>query len=506
MDVYSHMASPSIPKLFSPLSHRLSGALTSPHPSLSYRGKSPILSASSYTQPQLQQGLLPPHQEQQQQQHYQQQQQHHHHHQQQQRKISPDGQLLIGADGRVSEAAAPAIPELGRRGSGKAAAEDEEDEDDDEYYDGEEDGEEEEEEEDEETYYELQGKGSGSSFIQAMFNGVNILAGVGVLSTPYALMQGGWAGLLLLVLLAAICCYTGLVLRFCLDSEPGLETYPDIGEAAFGQMGRLLISIVLYVELYACCVEFLILEGDNLGAMFPQLGLSVLGVHLTSRHLFVLVSALCILPTMYLRDLSLLSYVSAGGVVASVVVVSSVAWVGVADVGFHQSGPLLSIWGMPVTIGLFGFCYSGHAVFPNIYMSMRNRNEFNKVLYCSFILCTLIYGGMAVMGFTMFGSALENQITLNLPRQFIASKIAIWTTVMALCLEELLPLDPYSPGYRRASLAIRTALVVSTVVVALLVPFFEVVGPPSPSALHSSSPCSLVPFFGGILAGGGFLL
>ncbi|CAI7879492.1 unnamed protein product [Closterium sp. NIES-53] len=120
---------------------------------------------------------------------------------------------------------------------------------------------------------------------------------------------------------------------------------------------------------------------------------------------------------------------SAGGVVASVVVVSSVAWVGVADVGFHQSGPLLSIWGMPVTIGLFGFCYSGHAVFPNIYMSMRNRNDFNKVLYCSFILCTLIYGGMAVMGFTMFGSALENQITLNLPRQFIASKIAIWTTV-----------------------------------------------------------------------------
>ncbi|CAI5968924.1 unnamed protein product [Closterium sp. NIES-65] len=519
MDVYSHMASPSIPKLFSPLSHRLSGALTSPHPSLSYRGKSPILSASSYTQPQMQQGLLPPHQEQQhyQQQQQQQQQHHHHQHQQQHRKISPDGQLLIGADGRVSEAAAPAIPELGRRGSGKAAAEDEEEDDEDEYYDGEEDGEEE-EEDDEETYYELHGKGSGSSFIQAMFNGVNILAGVGVLSTPYALMQGGWAGLLLLVLLAAICCYTGLVLRFCLDSEPGLETYPDIGEAAFGQMGRLLISIVLYVELYACCVEFLILEGDNLGAMFPQLGLSVLGVHLTSRHVFVLISALCILPTMYLRDLSLLSYVSAGGVVASVVVVSSVAWVGVADVGFHQSGPLLSIWGMPVTIGLFGFCYSGHAVFPNIYMSMRNRNDFNKVLYCSFILCTLIYGGMAVMGFTMFGSALENQITLNLPRQFIASKIAIWTTVvnpftkyplmrtihppflssfaslhstplfsalplsltrsfsliffLALCLEELLPLDPYSPDYRRASLAIRTALVVSTVAVALLVPFF----------------------------------
>lgn len=48
---------------------------------------------------------------------------------------------------------------------------------------------------------------------------------------------------------------------------------------------------------------------------------------------------------------------------------------------------------------------------------------------CSFLVCTALYGGMAIMGFCMFGQDLQSQITLNLPSQLAASKLAIWTTV-----------------------------------------------------------------------------
>lgn len=89
-----------------------------------------------------------------------------------------------------------------------------------------------------------------SSYGQAVLNGMNVLCGVGLLSTPYAVREGGWSSLSLLFIFGILSFYTGILLRDCLDSQPGLETYPDIGQAAFGTTGRIVISIILYVELY----------------------------------------------------------------------------------------------------------------------------------------------------------------------------------------------------------------------------------------------------------------
>ncbi|KAH7422052.1 hypothetical protein KP509_13G088300 [Ceratopteris richardii] len=326
----------------------------------------------------------------------------------------------------------------------------------------------------------------GCSGTQAVLNGINVLCGVGVLTTPYAVNEGGWLSLLVLLLLAIVSWYTGILLRRCLDNPLGLETYPDIGQAAFGMTGRFLVSIILYAELYACCVEFLILEGDNLSALFPNARISLSGFRLTGTELFTVMTAIFVLPTVWLRNLSLLSYVSAGGVIASILVVLCVIWVGVVDgVGFHKTGPLLTLSNIPLSIGLYGFCYSGHAVFPNIYKSLKKPSQFTTVLTISFIICTTMYGGMAVMGFRMFGSNTESQITLNLPKDLLASKIALWTTVVnpftkyaltitpvALSLEELFPLSFYSWRGYWVSMTIRTILVMSTLCVALLVPFF----------------------------------
>lgn len=73
--------------------------------------------------------------------------------------------------------------------------------------------------------------------------GANILCGIGIVSIPYAVKEGGWSSLILLVLFAIMCCYTGVLLMRCLQSHPGLKTYPDIGQAAFGIVGRLGISV-----------------------------------------------------------------------------------------------------------------------------------------------------------------------------------------------------------------------------------------------------------------------
>ncbi|KAL5733532.1 hypothetical protein ACOSQ2_033224 [Xanthoceras sorbifolium] len=270
-----------------------------------------------------------------------------------------------------------------------------------------------------------------SSYTQALINGMNVLCGVGILSTPYAAKEGGWVGLAILIIYGILSFYTGLLLRYCLDSEPGLETYPDIGQAAFGTAGRIAISIILYVELYACCVEYIILESDNLSSLFPNAHLSFGGFYLNSHHLFALMTTLAVLPTVWLRDLSILSYISAGGVIASVLVVLCLFWVGLVDqVGMHSKGTTLNLSTLPVAIGLYGYCYSGHAVFPNIYTSMAKPNQYPSVLLTCFAICTALYAGVAFMGYTMFGESTQSQFTLNMPQDLVASKIAVWTTVV----------------------------------------------------------------------------
>jgi vesicular inhibitory amino acid transporter len=60
----------------------------------------------------------------------------------------------------------------------------------------------------------------------------------------------------------------------------------------------------------ACCVEYIILESDNLSSLFPNANISLGGFELDSHHFFALMTTLAVLPTVWLRDLSVLSYIS----------------------------------------------------------------------------------------------------------------------------------------------------------------------------------------------------
>lgn len=82
-------------------------------------------------------------------------------------------------------------------------------------------------------------------------------------------------------------------------------------------------------------------------------------------------------------DLILQFVLLAGGVIASIVIVSCLFWVGLIDhVGPVKSeGTALNLPGIPIAIGLYGYCYSGHGVFPNIYSSLKKRNQYPAVLF-----------------------------------------------------------------------------------------------------------------------------
>ena len=212
-------------------------------------------------------------------------------------------------------------------------------------------------------------------------------SGVGILSTPYALSSGGWLSLVLLLVIATATFYTGLLLRRCMDAHPNIRTYPDVGERAFGKMGRLLVSVFMYTELYLVATGFLILEGDNLHNLFPNMGLEIWGLMIDGRQSFIIIVGLVILPSVWVNNLNILSYISASGVLACIIILGSILWTGAFDgVGFDEKGTSLNWQGIPTAVSLYAFCYCAHPVFPTLYTSMRKKHQFSNVSFKSLII------------------------------------------------------------------------------------------------------------------------
>ncbi|EMS57613.1 hypothetical protein TRIUR3_07065 [Triticum urartu] len=244
-----------------------------------------------------------------------------------------------------------------------------------------------------------------TSFLKTCINGINALSGVGLLSIPYALSQGGWLSLIVFMAIAVICFYTGLLLQRCMDSSSLVNTYPDIGAHAFGRRGRVIVATFMYLELYLVAIDFLILEGDNLHKLFPAASFRLRALRVRGKQ------------------------------------------------------------GCPDILHLL------HAA---------------QVLLLCFIVSTLSYGLMGIVGYLMYGDTLKSQITLNVPSASVAAKVAIYTTLVNPLAKYALVVAPVAEAAEGAlgvgksapfRALVRTVLVVGTAVVALAVPFFaDVVG------------------------------
>ncbi|CAI8606841.1 unnamed protein product [Vicia faba] len=333
-----------------------------------------------------------------------------------------------------------------------------------------------------ESKNQLQKQNGGTNFFKTCFNVLNTLTGIGILSMPYAVYQGGWFSFMLLIIFGVISCYTALLLEKCMNLNPKIKSYADIGEVAFGYKGRAMIAVFIYLEAFLICVELLILEADNLEKLFPNMRFTIFGVKIGGKSGFVFLTALAILPTTWLRNLGALAYISVGGVLTSVILIGCVMWVGEVDgVGFHERGDVIHWSGLSTSMSIFAFCYSAHSLMPTIRSSMTDTKQFSKVVLVCFVISTIIYGTIAILGYMMFGDNLKSQITLNLPKNTISTKIAIYSTVINPFTKYAIEISPITIAIedkwnlcmrRPISIIVRTTIVASSVLVALCIPFF----------------------------------
>ncbi|KAJ4956278.1 hypothetical protein NE237_013061 [Protea cynaroides] len=328
---------------------------------------------------------------------------------------------------------------------------------------------------------------ANSSFTHAVINMIGMLIGLGQLSTPYALENGGWSSAFLLVGLGIICAYTSYLLGKCLEENSKSRNYQDIGQNAFGIKGRILASTFIYLEIFMALVSYTISLSDNLSTVFDGTQLHFPGIHLSPSQVLAVMAVLVALPSLWLRDLSSISFLSSGGILMSLVIFSSVGLTCVfGGVKANHRIPVLQLHKIPGISGLYIFSYAGHIVFPNIYKEMKDPSQFTKVSITTFTLVTILYTSLAFMGAKLFGPGVNSQITLSMPRHLIVTKIALWATVLtpmtkyalefapiAIQLEHSLPRSMSSKMKMFIRGSLGSLILIVILVLALLIPYFQ---------------------------------
>jgi vesicular inhibitory amino acid transporter len=345
----------------------------------------------------------------------------------------------------------------------------------------------------------------------------NILMGVGMLGLPYIFKSAGWVGGFFVTLSFSSVAYrTSILLGRELNGDPRptdvfddnakspavrmrkpIRSFPDIAREAFGQGGTIVLSFVLYFELFSCLCIFFVTLGDHLHTLFPMISIT--------KHMIYASFGLAV-PTALLRTPRLLSYLSAVGTFATACVVSTVAGSAIysgdvsetvaqnrgIDMGSTPTHKLWETSGLPLAFGLIAYTFSGHAIIPSIYSSMARPQDYEKMIGFTFAGVTLCCLIVAVSGYYMFGNLVDDQITLSLERYSgpdnIIMKVVTWLMILtafskftltafplALGLEEIVaPVIPNDRVMEFVSSLIKLLLIGSSLAVAIFVPSFSI--------------------------------
>ncbi|KAK3751810.1 hypothetical protein QZH41_013280, partial [Actinostola sp. cb2023] len=270
--------------------------------------------------------------------------------------------------------------------------------------------------------------GTSSSSCHATWNLFNMVEGAGVLGLPYAVKEGGIVVLLGLAVLAIISNYTGQILISCLyDTEKqsdekadgGTEektlkirvrgTYEEVGRACFPRFGGKVVVVVQILELVFVSTLYLVLSGSLMSHTFPNSPISERG--------WIAIGALVVLPTVFLKQLSHVAWLSLFSIVALLTTVTAVTGFGirVSERWDIHTIDRCNIETFPVGIGIVLFSYAAHPLLPGIEESMENKSKFPLIMNVTFLVAAVTKILFSTTAYLSFSEKTQEVITNNLP-------------------------------------------------------------------------------------------
>jgi len=260
------------------------------------------------------------------------------------------------------------------------------------------------------------------------WNIVKSFAGAGTFALPWAVMNAGlWTGVVGIVIFAVFSTYTINTLLQCgkkviENNSKYIQTasvippsYSEIGRAAVGELGAILVSVYSGLMCFGVCIAYFILISGNMSSVITQLSVN---------EVILLVLPICMFLSC-LTDLRLLAYSSVGGSVALVVAMVSVV---VYGLDHHllkpiSEYPVINWEHIPLFMGNAAFLFCDHVVVMPLAKGCGNYSKFPNVLSWAVTFVTILNVVFAGLAYGFFLGDTKGNVIDNLPDKDILATI-----------------------------------------------------------------------------------
>ena len=259
---------------------------------------------------------------------------------------------------------------------------------------------------------------------KAVVNLMSDIEGTGLLALPYVIAQSGLLAIAAIAVVPFMAFYTGTILIDCLYDKNDTgervrvrSNYKQLGEACSPRFGGTIVSAIQLLELFLLASLYLVLFASLSTGIFPDLPLS--------DKVWMLIAAALGLPTLFVKNLSQVAWMSLLSVIALMVAVVSVLAYGIAHESSWTPREIL-VWNIdevPVSLAIIIFSYICHPVLPCVEASMENKSKYRTMLALSYFFVAIVKVVFSLCAFLSFSSNIQDVIVNSLPVGVIRSLV-----------------------------------------------------------------------------------
>ncbi|GAB6028100.1 hypothetical protein CHUAL_002320 [Chamberlinius hualienensis] len=317
------------------------------------------------------------------------------------------------------------------------------------------------------------------------------IAGSGVVALPYAILQTGYIGIVLLVVFCFLATYCGILLGKCwVMLEERYEEcrtevrqpYQEIGLRTYGRWLSIIISGCIQVYQIGVCVVYTLLVADMLRDL-----VQVYWPGGTICYWEIIVVA-AFLPTTWFQTPKDF-WVIAVGAAFSIIIASLLLTIqAVIDSTNYDPNeihyPPPTFKNFTLALGTVLFAYGGATALPTYQNDMKSRKKFSLAATFGFLGTLLVYFPVAVTGYFVYGYLLTPNVAQSIENRGMrvsVQSLIIFHLMCALVLtanpafqvmEDILKIKP---GFSVIKTGFRTFVVLGILFIGETVPKFSVI-------------------------------